>query len=143
VKNMLNPRDVYIYRFSKPVYQILKDYNSGGLIIPPDSREYDANPVEQVLLYTFRNEFLFTRDRIDMKLTLRTNIPFIRSVIQFANGESISKESLFYDIKGKTINDLPPLICNRFLYTDIHCCIIAPSTPENIIQHLVDTYNKS
>lgn len=140
---MFNPRNVYIDHFPKSVYQILKDYNNGGLIIPPDLREYDANPVEQLLLYTFRNEFLFTRDRIDMKLTLRTNIPFIRSIIQFANGESVSKESLFYDIKGKTINELPPLIYNRFLDTVIHCCIISPSTPENIIQHLVDTYNKS
>lgn len=140
---MLNPRDVHIDNFPKTVHQILRDYNSGGLIIPSDPNEYDGEPVEQLLLGTFRNEFLFTRDRNDMKLTLRTSVPFISSIIQFANGDRAAKESKFFVIEGKKIDDLLPLLSNRFLDTIIHCCVISPSTPENLLQHLIDSYNKS
>lgn len=140
----MNPRDVYIDNFPKTVYQLLRDYKSGGLIIPQVSEQYEGEPVEQLLLGTFRNEFLFTRSRSDMKLTLRTNIPFIRSVLQYADNQRVSGESAFYPmIQGKKLDDIPPIIYNKFLDTVIRCCHISPSTPEEIVPYLVKCYNRT
>jgi len=140
----MNPRDVYIDHFPKTVYQLLQDYKSGGLIIPQVPEQYEGEPVEQLLLGTFRNEFLFTRSRTDMKLTLRTNIPFMRSVIQFADNQRVANESSFYpEIQGKKLDDIPPIIYNKFLDTVIRCCHISPSTPEEIVPYLVKCYNKT
>lgn len=139
----MNPRNVYIDHFPKSVYQLLKDYKSGDLIIPPDSNKYEGEPVENLLLGTFRNEFLLTRDRNDMKLTLRTNIPFMRSVLQYADNQRVAGESAFYPIKGLKLEDIPPILYNKFLDTVIHCCHISPSTPEEIVPYLVKCYNNS
>ena len=140
----MNPRNVYIDHFPKSVHQLLKDYKSGDLIIPPDPNEYEGEPVENLLLGTFRNEFLFTRDRNDMKLTLRTNIPFMRSVLQYADNQRVAGESAFYPmIRGKRIDDISPILYNKFLDTVICCCHISPSTPEEIVPYLVKCYNNS
>lgn len=140
----MNPREVYIDNFPKPVHRILAVYKSGRLIIPPDSNEYEGEPVEQLLLGTFRNHFLFTRDRNDMKLTLRTNIPFFRSVLQYADNQRVAGESAFYpQIQGLKLDDIPPIIYNKFLDTIIRCCHISPSTPEEIVPYLVKCYNRT
>lgn len=139
----MNPRDVYIDHFPKSVHQLLMDYRSGSLIIPQVPEQYNGEPVEQLLLGIFRNEFLFTRSRTDMKLTLRTNIPFIRSVLQYADNRRVAGESAFYPIKGLKLEDIPPIIYNKFLDTVISCCHISPSTPEEIVPYLVKCYNNS
>lgn len=139
----MNPRNVYIDHFPKSVLQLLKDYKSGGLIIPHVPEQYEGEPVEQLLLGTFRNEFLFTRSRTDMKLTLRTNIPFMRSVLQYADNQRDAGESSFYLIQGLKLDDIPPILYNKFLDTVINCCAISPSTPEEIVPYLVNCYNKT
>ena len=139
----MNPRDVYIDHFPKTVIDLLRDYKKGGLIIPQVPEQYNGEPVEQILLGTFRNEFLFTRSRSDMKLTLRTNIPFIRSVLQYADNQRVANESSFYPIKGLKLDDIPPILYNKFLDTVIRCCHISPSTPEELVPYLVKCYDRT
>ena len=139
----MNPRDVYIDHFPKTVIDLLRDYKKGGLIIPQVPEQYNGEPVEQILLGTFRNEFLFTRSRSDMKLTLRTNIPFIRSILQYADNQRVANESSFYPINGLKLDDIPPILYNKFLDTVIRCCHISPSTPEELVPYLVKCYDRT
>ena len=140
---MIDRKDFYIEVRPKTVSHLAKKAKDGDLVIlPQPSTHFKYEPVEALLLGTFRNEFIFRTDPDrECRLILRSGqSSFLRDVITFVNGNRIANECIAHDFTGKTIEEIDPLTWNRIMDTPIICRIISPSTPADLVPLIVEQY---